>query len=77
MWMPHRGELTIVYEHEGQHFKHDYSTESGTNGCLIIKGWRKMVVQRRPNEGDKLICILHNGHEGVFMFYFILPLRQK
>ena len=72
-----KGEMTIVCaEPWGAPFKHDYSTESGTNGCLIIKGWRKMVVQSRPKVGDKLISILHNGAGGVFLFYFILPLRE-
>ena len=73
-----RGEITIVCaEPWGAPFKHDYSTESGTNGCLIIKGWRKMVVQRKPKAGDRLFSILDNGEGGVFLFYFLLPLREE
>ena len=66
-----RGEITIVcVEPWGTPFKHDYSTESGTNGCLRFKGWRKMVVERKPKAGDKLFAILHNGEGGVFFVLF-------
>ena len=76
--MSDRGELTIVCAHPwGESFKHDYSTESGRNGCVRIKGWRKIVVQRKPKAGDKLFSILHNGEGGVFWFYFLLPLREE
>ena len=77
-WMPDRGELTIVSARPWDVlFKHDYSTESGRDGCLRIKGWRKLVVQKKPKAGDKLFSILHNGNGGVFWFYFLLPLRDE
>ena len=76
--MPDRGELTIVCAQPwGESFKHDYSTESGTNGCVRIKGWRKIVVRKNPKAGDKLFSILHHGARGVFWFYFLLPLREE
>ena len=77
MWMCDRGELTIVCAHPwGEPFKHDYSTESERNDCLRIKGWRKMMVQKKPKAGDKLFSILHNGEGGIFLFSFLLSLRE-
>jgi len=65
--MPDRGELTIVSARPWDVlFKHDYSTESGSNGCLRIKGWKKIVYQKNIKAGDKLFSILHNGNGGVF-----------
>ena len=76
--MPDRGKLTIVFARPWDVlFKHDYSIESVRDGCLRIKGWRKLVVQKKPKAGDKLFSILHNGNGGVFWFYFLLPSRDE
>ena len=72
--MPDRGELTIVSARPWNIlFKHGYSTESGSNGCLRIKGWKRIVHQKNIKAGDKLFSILHNGMWGVFWFFFISP----
>ena len=70
--MPDRGELTIVWPWEVLD-KHAYSTESGSDGCLTIKGWTRIVHQKKIKAGDKLFSILHNGMWGVFWFFFISP----
>lgn len=50
---------------------------------LTIKGWRKVMNDRRellggnmvhnPQIGDRWISILHNGNSGAILFYAILP----
>ena len=50
---------------------------------LTIKGWRKVMNDRRellgsnmvrnPQIGAKWISILHNGDSGAILFYAILP----
>ena len=70
-WMPDRGELTIVSARPWDVlFKHYYSTESGSDGFLRMKGWRKLVVQNNIKARDKLFSILHNGNGGVFWLFF-------
>ena len=65
--MPDSGEVTMVSAIPWDVlFQHDYSTESGRDGCLRIKGWKKLVAQKNPKAGDKLFFILHNGNGGVF-----------
>ena len=76
--MPDRGKLTIVSAQPWDVlYKHDYSTESGSNGCLRIQGWKKIVHQKNIKAGDKLFSILHNGNGGVFSFFFISPLGDE
>ena len=53
---------------------------------LTIKGWRKVMNDRRellgsnmvrnPQIGAKWISILHNGDLGAILFYTILPERE-
>ena len=45
-------------------FTHDYITESGSNGCVKIKAWLKIRVQKKPQPGDKLFSILYYGEFG-------------
>ena len=60
----------------GEPFKHDYSSESGTDGCVKIKAWRKIVIKKQPQPGDKLFSILYYGESGrAFWFYFFSPSR--
>ena len=57
-------------------FTHDYYTESGLDGCVKIKAWLKMRVQKNPQPGDKLFSILYYGEFGrAFWFYFLLASR--
>ena len=72
-----RGEVQIVCSRPwSEPFKHDYSTKSGTDGCVKIKAWRKIVVQKQPQPRDKLFSILYYGQfERAFWFYFLSPLR--
>ena len=68
--MSDRGELTIVSARPWDVlFKHDYSTESGKDGFLRLKGWKKLVVQKNIKVGDKLFSILHSGKGGAFWFF--------
>ena len=76
--MPDRGEVTMVSARPWEVlFQHDYSTENGQNGCLRLKGWKKLVIQKNIKAGDKLFSILHNGNGGVFWFFFISPLDDE
>ena len=73
-WMPPQGELTVVSARLWDVlFKTDYSTESGDDGCVRIKGWKRIVNRMNIKDGDKLFSILHNGMWGVFWFFFISP----
>ena len=55
---------------------HDYYTESGSDGCVKIKAWLKIVVQKKPKPGDRLFSILYHGEYGrSFWIYFLLPSR--
>ena len=72
-----KGEVTIVcagpYE---KPFSHDYYTESGLDGCVKIKAWLKIVVQKKPKPGGRLFSILYRGSYGrPFWVYFLLPSR--
>ena len=65
--MPDSGEVTMVSAIPWDVlFQHDYSTESRKDGCLRLKGWKKIVHQKNIKAGDKLFSILHNGNGGVF-----------
>ena len=71
--MPDSGEVTIVSAWPWDVLcKHEYSTESGRDGCLSIKGRKKLVIQNNIKAGDKLFSILHYGNGGVFFFHFTL-----
>ena len=72
-----KGKVKIVCARSwGEPFNPDYSTESGTDGCVKIKAWRKIVVQKKPQPGDKLFSILYYGQFGqAFWFYFLSPSR--
>ena len=44
-----KGEVDIVCARPwGEPFKHDYNIESGTDGCVKIKTWKKIVIQKNP-----------------------------
>jgi len=72
-----KGEVKIVCARPwSEPFKHDYNTESGTDGCVKIKAWRKIVIQKKPQPTDKLFSDLYYGEFGrVFWFYFLSPSR--
>ena len=71
------GEVTIVCARPWtEPFKYDYYTESGSDGCVKIKAWLKIVVQKKPKPRDKLFSILYRGEYGrPFWVYFLLPSR--
>ena len=70
------GEMTVVCVRPwSEGVKYAYST-SKTDGGLKIKAWRKIVAERRPQNGDSWISMLHNGEGGVFLFYAMLPERE-
>ena len=62
---------------------------SKSEECLIVKGWSKIVNDRRevlggsnqkrsPRLGDRFICMLQLDEERVLhMFYVILPEREQ
>ena len=76
--MPPRGELTVVSARPWDVlFKTEYSTESGHDGCLRIKGWQRIVNQMNIKAWDKLFSILHYGNGGVFWFFYIYPLEVE
>ena len=76
--MPDSGEVTMVSARPWDVlFQHNYSTESGQNGCLRMKGWRKLVVQNNIKARDKLFSILHYGNGGVFWFFYIYPWKVE
>src|SRR4051812_25759253 len=57
-------------------FIHDYYTESGSDGCVKIKAWFKIVIQKKPQPGDRLFSILYHGEYGrPFWVYLFLPSR--
>ena len=71
------GEVTIVCARPWiEPFKHDYYTESGSDGCVKIKAWLKILLQKKPQHGDRLFSILYHGEYGrAFRVYFFLPSR--
>ena len=72
-----KGEVQIVCARPwSEPFIHNYSTESGSDGCVKIKAWRKIVVEKKPQPGDKLFSILYYGEFGhALWFYFLSPSR--
>ena len=65
--MSDSGEVTMISARPWDVlFQHNYSTESGQSGCLRLKGWQKLVIQKNIKSGDKLFSILHKGNGGVF-----------
>ena len=74
-----KGEVNIVRARSwGEPFKHEYITESGSDGYVKIKAWRKIVVHKKPQPGDKLFSILYYGESGcAFWFYFLSPSRVE
>src|SRR3954467_9295552 len=72
-----KGEVTIVCAGPlEKDFSHDYYTESGSDGCVMIKAWLKISVQKKPKPGDRLFSILYRGEYGrPFWVYFLLPSR--
>jgi len=73
-----QGEMKIVGVRPWMHgLQHPYSIEHQTDGCLKIKGWRKLVIESKPQIGDRWISLLLNRDEGVFLLYFILPKRER
>jgi hypothetical protein len=72
-----KGEVTIVCARPWtEPFKHNYYTESGSDGCVKIKAWLKIRVQKKPRPGDRLFSILYLGEYGrPFWVYFFLPSR--
>ena len=71
------GEVTIVCAWPWiEPFIHDYYTESGSDGCVMIKAWLKIRVEKRPKPGDKLFSILYRGSFGrPFWVYYLSPKR--
>ena len=75
-FMDKAGEMTVVCVRPwSEGVKYSY-TISKTDGGLKIKAWRKIVADRRPQDGDRWITMLHNGQGGVFLFYAMLPERE-
>ena len=77
-WMPgfKRPVKIVCARPWSEPFEHDYNTENGSDGCVRIKAWRKIVVQKKPQPGDKLFSILYYGQFGqAFWFYFLSPSR--
>ena len=74
-----KGEVKIVCARPwSEPFKYDYNTKSGTDGCVKIKAWRKIVVQKKPQPRDKLFSILYYGEsERAFWFYFLSTSRVQ
>ena len=72
-----KGEVQIICAWPwSESFIHNYNTESGSDGCVKILAWRKIVVQKKPQTGDKLFSILYYGEFGrAFWFYFLSPSR--
>src|SRR4051812_19611212 len=70
-----KGEVTIVCARPWtEPFKHDYYTESGSDGCVKIKAWLNIRVQKKPRPGDRLFSILYCGEYGrPFWVYLFLP----
>ena len=62
-------------------------TISQSENTMKIKGWSKAITAsrqtlgdyklRKPEVGDRLICILQWGDAGVHLFYAILPRMMK
>ena len=75
--MASKGEVTIVCAgHCEKPYSHDYYTESGSDGCVKIKAWLKIVVQKKPKPGDRLFSILYRGSYGrPFWVYYLSPSR--
>src|ERR1041385_3802102 len=70
-WMPPQGELIVVSAWAWDVlFSTDYSTEAGDDGCVRIRGWKRIVNRMNIKHGDKLFSILHNGMWGVYWFFF-------
>jgi hypothetical protein len=60
-FMVDAGEMTVVCARPwSEGVKYAYST-SKTDGGFKIKAWRKIVADRRPQNGDRWISMLHNG----------------
>ena len=75
-YLENKGEMTVVCAQSwSEAVKYKYSI-SKTDGGLKIWAWRKIVADRRPQEGDRWITMLHNGDEGGFLFYAMLPERE-
>ena len=71
-----KGEVTIVCSGPYETYSHDYYTESGSDGCVMIKAWLKIRVQKKPQPGDKLFSILYRGSFGrPFWVYYLSPSR--
>ena len=79
--MPSRGELTVVSAQPWEElFKADYSTESESEsdgGCLRIKNWKRIVIQKNIKPWDKMFSILHYGNEGVYWFFIFTLVRMS
>ena len=78
-----KGEVTILCARpwSREPFIHDYYTESGSDGCVKIKSWLKIVVQKKPKLGDRLFPILYRGEYGrpflgLFIFTFACLIRS-
>ena len=56
-----KGEVTIVCAGPYEAYSHDYYTKSGSDGCVMIKAWLKIRVEKKPKPGDKLFSILYRG----------------
>ena len=72
-----KGEVTIVCAGPWEKpFSHDYYTESGSDGCVKIKAWLKIVVQKKPKPGDILFSILYRGSYGRPFWVYYLSLSR-
>ena len=69
-------EMTILY-HEKTNFKGTYSREGLTDGSLKVDGWRQILIECRPEIGDRWISVLHHGHAGFFLFFKIVPKGEE
>ena len=75
-YMDDAGEMTVVCARPwSDGVKYSYSISKTDRGLKIL-AWRKIMADRRPQEGDRWMTMLHNGEGGVFLFYAMLPERE-
>ena len=77
-----KGEVQIVCSWPwSEPFKHDCITESGSDGCVKIKAWRKIVVKINHNleKSCSLFSIMDNlnGVFGFVSFHTRVSIRSK
>lgn len=64
--MPANGDMRIIV-HDKTNFTCTYLTSSG-DGCIVVNGWRQLLETYHVEIGDRLIGVLHHGHQGPFLF---------